>query len=85
MRFSYAQVKKTADNATSQKVNQLALGYVHNLSKRTALYTSFSHVVNSNYNNAVAGSTGLGYGVAGASTTANGSINGIDIGIRMKF
>lgn len=40
--------------------NQLAIGYIHDLSKRTALYTSFSRTANDNlasYNVAVAGAT----------------------------
>lgn len=80
-RISYSKVEKTADNTTASNVTQLAVGYVHNLSKRTALYATYSHVNNSNYRNTPT----AGYSVGSAVTSINGSNNGYDFGIRTVF
>lgn len=58
--------------------DQIALGYVHNLSKRTAVYTTFSRVNNKdtadiNYTNGV------------AVTRVGGNARGFDLGIRHSF
>ena len=63
------------DNGTA-KTKQLALGYVHNLSKRTALYTTFARVKNSG---------GAAAALNGAEAKANGSSAGYDFGIRHIF
>ena len=80
-RVSYSKVEKTADNATAGNVTQLAVGYVYNLSKRTALYGTYSHVNNTNYRNTPT----AGYAVGSAVTSFNGSNNGYDLGIRTTF
>ncbi|KQX26801.1 porin [Variovorax sp. Root434] len=54
IRASYSAVKYKTDNDTpffnepNRKANKLALGYVHNLSKRTALYATIARVSNKN-------------------------------------
>ena len=64
-------------NATaSQKAQKLAVGYVHNLSKRTALYTTFARIQNSG---------GATAAVSGSTTAANEPSNGFDLGIRHNF
>ena len=63
------------------KVRQLAVGYLHNLSKRTALYVTLSQVRNDNYRN----SPTAGYAVGNAVTSPNGRVNAQDIGIRHLF
>ena len=64
-----------------RKQTQLALGYVHNLSKRTAAYTTYSRL-NASGNGAVA-TMGLN---SSAATAASGvSATGYDIGIRHSF
>jgi len=80
-RFSYSKVERTADGATSGQVTQLALGYVYNLSKRTALYGTYSHVSNSNYRNTPT----AGYSVGSAVSSINGGVTGYDLGIRTTF
>jgi len=80
-RFSYAKAEKTADNTTAGNVTQMAVGYVYNLSKRTALYATYSHVNNSNYRNTAT----AGYSVGSAVSSINGSVNGYDFGIRTAF
>ena len=42
IRLAYSRSKNNA--AVSAKTNKYAIGYVHNLSKRTALYTTFAPV-----------------------------------------
>ncbi|MDP3761718.1 MAG: porin [Ramlibacter sp.] len=61
---------------TGSKARKLALGYVHNLSKRTALYATFAHVKNDG------GST---QALNGATTAANDKSTGYDFGVRHSF
>jgi predicted porin len=58
------------------RTRKLALGYVHNLSKRTALYTTVARVRNSG---------GAASSLNGSVTGANDSSTGLDIGIRHSF
>lgn len=78
IRAAYSRYKvSTAGTPTSKK---LALGYVHNLSKRTAVYATFARVSNSGGANAsVVPGTGAG------NPAANGSSNGYDFGVRHSF
>lgn len=80
-RFSYAKAEKSADNAPTGQVTQMAVGYVYNLSKRTALYATYSRVNNSNYRNTPT----AGYAVGSAVSGINGSNTGYDLGIRTLF
>ena len=74
VRASYSSYK--TDAAGTPKSNQLALGYVHNLSKRTAAYATLARVTNSG---------GAASALNGATTSANGSSTGYDFGIRHSF
>jgi len=89
IRASYSAVKyKTDDNnpyfdTPDKKANKLALGYVHNLSKRTALYATIARVSNKN---------GAGYTVGGpvfynnaANVFTPKTSTGYDFGIRHAF
>jgi predicted porin len=84
---SYSRVNSRGIAATPDaRATKWALGYVHNLSKRTAAYAYYARVNNSGGAAFTAGSFssgGLG-SVAGASN-ANGSSTGIDIGLRHAF
>lgn len=80
-RFSWSKAEKTADNATPGQVTQMAIGYVHNLSKRTAVYATYSRVNNSNYRNTPT----AGYAVGSSVSSINGSNTGYDLGIRTMF
>ena len=71
---SYSRIKDNA--AVERKANQVAVGYVYNLSKRTAVYTTFSRISNSG------GAALSGGGVPGV---ANAAWRGTDIGIRHSF
>ncbi|MBC5763922.1 porin [Ramlibacter albus] len=63
-------------NVAEPRATKIALGYVHNLSKRTALYATYARVRNS-----AGGTLGLG----GATTAANQGSSGLDLGIRHTF
>jgi predicted porin len=65
--------------ALDPRARKLALGYVHNLSKRTAIYTTFAKVSN---NSTSAASVFTGAAAAG---TLGSSSNGYDLGIRHSF
>jgi len=71
-----------AVKAVSGDSYQLAAGYVHNLSKRTALYTTVSYIDNK---------AGANFGVNGAGASANpavvadGRSGGVDVGVRHSF
>ena len=81
LRASIAKVKRTADAALDMEASQVAVGYIHNLSKRTALYVTVSQVRNDNYRNSAAG----GYSVGNAVSSVNGRVTAQDIGIRHLF
>ncbi|WP_048441762.1 porin [Caenimonas sp. SL110] len=71
-----AYSRYSTDAAGSPSSRKLALGYVHNLSKRTALYTTYARVKNSG---------GAAAALNGSVTTVNGSSSGYDFGIRHAF
>ncbi len=71
---SYATIK---DNSSAgRSATQVAIGYVHHLSRRTALYTTYSRIQNKN------GAAITGGGVPGV---ANEAWSGIDVGISHSF
>lgn len=72
---SYNSVKQ--NNTAGSKASQLGIGYVHNLSKRTSLYTSYARI--SNKNGAAFGVSG---GVGGA---ANQNSSGFELGVKHSF
>jgi predicted porin len=74
IRASYSRYE--TDAAGNPESKKLALGYVHNLSKRTALYTTYARVKNSG---------GAAYALGGAVTAPNNSSSGFDLGIRHAF
>ena len=72
--LAYSRYKvDVAGDPTSKK---LALGYVHNLSKRTALYVTVARVTNNG---------GAAQALNGSVTAANGNSTGYDLGIRHSF
>lgn len=77
VRLAYSRYKDdlpgtNVDPATSK----YAVGYVHNLSKRTALYTTYAHLANRN---------GAAQALNGSKTAAGQSSDGLDLGIRHSF
>jgi predicted porin len=68
------------------KASKWALGYVHNLSKRTAAYIYYAHVSNSGGSAMTAASFSSGaIGAVGGAANVNASSNGFDIGLRHAF
>lgn len=76
IRLAYSTYK--ADNAVGAdpRNNKISLGYVHNLSKRTALYTTFARVSNKG---------GATLALNGSVTAANTNSTGFDLGLRHSF
>jgi predicted porin len=64
------------DALGNPKATKIAVGYVHNLSKRTAVYTTYARVKNSG---------GSAQALNGAITDPNASSSGLDLGIRHSF
>ncbi len=95
IRASVGQARASLDGpGADPRATKFALGYVHNLSKRTALYATVAHVSNKdgsavatgtniNQGNAGSGATSAGF-VSGTGNEAKGS-NGYEFGIRHSF
>ncbi len=92
IRASYSSVKYDnnlvntnffSTNTPDPKANKLALGYVHNLSKRTALYATIARVSNKNGAALTVGGPAFYNNTAGAFTPK--SSTGYDFGIRHAF
>lgn len=63
------------------KADQFALGYVHNLSKRTAVYGTYAYIKNKDD-----GALGINLnGTSGGTLKDNGSQHGLQVGIRHSF
>jgi predicted porin len=80
--FSESRFDLNTAGVSEPRERKLALGYVHNLSKRTALYATVARVKNSNTNAVIPQSTVAGGVAIGA---ANGRSTGYDIGVRHSF
>jgi predicted porin len=78
IRVSYSQYE--VDVAGDPEIQKWAIGYVHNLSKRTALYATYAYL-----NNDGTTASGLGVGLNGSVTPNGSSSSGFDIGIRHSF
>jgi predicted porin len=76
IRASYGRVK--VDAGADPRADQLALGYVHNLSKRTALYATVARIKNKN-------GAMLSINQSQVAGIANASSSGYDLGIRHSF
>ena len=76
---SYSHVSRNDVNKGS--ASKVAIGYVHNLSKRTALYTTYAVISNKN-SMALGVNTGVN---AGPAPIAGGNSSGVDFGVRHSF
>jgi predicted porin len=74
IKVQWSQYKTTA--AGDPETKKLSVGYVHNLSKRTALYGTYARVRNRG---------GATVALNGSITEANQSSSGFDIGLRRSF
>lgn len=74
LRFSYSTYRLSS--GTRPEVDKFAIGYIYNLSKRTAFYTTYARVRNSG---------GAAVALNGSSTAPNIGSRGFDLGIRHDF
>lgn len=74
IRVALSQGKTNA--AGSPKTRKFAIGYVHNLSKRTAVYGTYASLKNSG---------GASQALNGSIANVNGKSGGYDVGIRHSF
>jgi len=79
IRVAYEQYKVDLAGGADPTAKKLALGYVHNLSKRTAVYVTYARVNNSNGSN-----MSVVPGVVG-NPGVNDNSTGYDLGIRHSF
>jgi predicted porin len=66
------------------KADQFSLGYVHNLSKRTALYGTYAYIKNKD-NNGDGMAMQLNGAMAGADLKDSGAQHGFQVGVRHAF
>lgn len=77
IKASYARYRLEPAGALRKPTStKLAIGYVHNLSKRTALYATIARVTNSN---------GASAALTGAITAVNRASSGAEFGMRHAF
>ena len=76
---SYSHVSR--NDANKGAAHKVAIGYVYNLSKRTALYTTYTSISNKN-GMALGVNSGLN---AGPAPIASGNASGFDFGMRHSF
>jgi len=77
VRFSYAWYERIpVGDVPKPTTSKVALGYVHNLSKRTAVYATVARISNSN---------GASQALTGATTSPNSSSTGTEFGVRHAF
>lgn len=85
IKFAYSKINGASTGAHGD-ADQLALGYVHSLSKRTAIYTTVAHIKNKDS----AGNAGL-YSVASLTNPSSSTFvagdksTGFELGIRHSF
>lgn len=81
VKVTYNRYEGQQFNADKYKADQFALGYVHNLSKRTAVYGTYAYIKNKD-DGALAINLN---GTAGGTLKANGSQHGLQVGVRHNF
>lgn len=74
----------TGFSVPALKANQMSLGYVHNLSKRTALYGTYSYLKNKNDSGVNMGLE-LNGAMKGAGLSDSGAQHGLQVGVRHAF
>ncbi|RZL92295.1 MAG: porin [Variovorax sp.] len=82
IRVAYSQAKADLDSSYDPRSRKFAIGYVHNLSKRTALYTTVARVANKNGAPITVGGTPR-FSTAAGYEPRNST--GYDFGIRHAF
>lgn len=72
--------REVVDGGSKLKADQIALGYEHNLSKRTALYGTYSYLKNKDNNGA-----NLGIVMGNVPLDEKGKQHGVQLGVRHSF
>ncbi|MDR2327110.1 MAG: porin [Acidovorax sp.] len=80
VKASYNHYEGTQFGQAKLKADQFALGYVHNLSKRTAVYGTYAYLKNKNKDG-----KNLNINLGGATLKDNGAQHGLQVGIRHSF
>ena len=82
VKVAYNNYRLSPNAGKTQKADQLSLGYVHNLSKRTALYGTYAYLKNNKEN-------GIGLelngAMKGAGLSDSGAQHGLQLGVRHAF
>lgn len=84
IRASVGQARVSVPGDEDPRATKFALGYVHNLSKRTALYATVAHTSNKNGSELLTSTGGL-TGVSFDATGEAKSSNGYEFGLRHSF
>lgn len=79
VKFSYNRVHDKSDGANERNAHSLNLGYVYDLSKRTALYGTVAYLKNKDQGDETVSS------ISGATMGLGKSSRGFDVGIRHSF
>lgn len=79
VKASYNRYQAERAGAAEYKADQFALGYVHNLSKRTAVYGTYAYIKNKDD-----GALGITL-QSGVALKDNGSQHGLQVGVRHNF
>ena len=77
-----AQVSRYDNKNNSQDANKFSLGYVYNLSKRTAVYADVARI--NNGGSGVYNFTGVG-GLSNGNPTAGGNATAVAVGVKHSF
>jgi predicted porin len=87
IRASYAHIELSGAGVLNGDADRLALGYIHNLSKRTALYATISQIDNDTGNTfSVAANGGSASNNTTPPTVGSGTKSkGLDLGVRHSF
>ena len=88
IKIAYSAVKRDQEAfGNDPKAAKLALGYVHNLSKRTALYTTVARQTSKNGYALGLAAGGSGTAITGLTTggDAKNSVTGYEFGVRHAF
>jgi len=78
LHVAYDKVDQSGGGFDNADANQIAVGYVYNLSKRTAMYGNYSRISNDNAQAAFVVGTGNG-------SAANAKSTGYEVGLRHAF
>jgi len=76
VKANYIRADQRGAGTDANDAHQLSLGYVHSLSKRTALYSTFSRISNQGRQ---------AFGLGGVTPPAGGSVRGIEFGMNHSF